>query len=220
MAQAAETESRSNASAKRARLDTECSETEIEVEPTIIDSNSENEAEIVNSNVEDQASPRLPVCVPECVKPYSHWTRMVDVVLKCDAFSKLGHQISWDLPARLGVSDSEALTHISYIVNEGLNSRTDSYKIGISYKPHDRFTKYADYKYLQRMVVACASENPATIAEFEKKAISHFGDDERCQNVSPGGESAYHGLSPFFLYVVFGRCWQFKKGREEAKRMS
>ena len=218
MAQAAETESRSNASAKRARLDTECSE--IEVEPTIIDSNSENEAEIVNSNVEDQASPRLPVCVPECVKPYSHWTRMVDVVLKCDAFSKLGHQISWDLPARLGVSDSEALTHISYIVNEGLNSRTDSYKIGISYKPHDRFTKYADYKYLQRMVVACASENPATIAEFEKKAISHFGDDERCQNVSPGGESAYHGLSPFFLYVVFGRCWQFKKGREEAKRMS
>ena len=219
MAQAAETESRSNASAKRARLDAECSETEIEVEPTIIDSSSENEAEIVNSNVEDQASPRLPMCVPECVKPYSHWTRMVDVVLKCDAFSKLGHQISWDLPA-LGVSDSEALTHISYIVNEGLNSRTDSYKIGISYKPHDRFTKYADYKYLQRMVVACASENPATIAEFEKKAISHFGDDERCQNVSPGGESAYHGLSPFFLYVVFGRCWQFKKGREEAKRVS
>jgi hypothetical protein len=69
------------------------------------------------------------------------------------------------------------------------------------------------------MVVARACENPATIAKLEKKAISHFGaDDGKCQNVSPGGESAYHGLSPFFLYVVFGKRWQFKKGREEAKK--
>ena len=193
---------------------------EIEVEPTEIDSSSENDVVIVNSNVEDQASPKLPMCVPECVEPYLHWTRMVDVVMQCDAVSKLGHQISWDLPA-LDISNSEALTHLSYVVNEGLSySRAiDSYKIGISYKPHDRFTKYVDYKYLQRMVVARACEDPATIARLEKNAISHFGaDDGRCQNVSSGGESAYHGLSPFFLYVVFGKRWQFQKGREEAKK--
>jgi hypothetical protein len=71
--------------AKKARLATESSETEIEVEPTEIDSSSENDVVIVNSNVEDQASPKLPMCVPECVKPYLHWTRMVDVVMKCDA---------------------------------------------------------------------------------------------------------------------------------------
>ena len=67
------------------------------------------------------------------------------------------------------------------------------------------------------MVVACVSENPETIARLETKAISQFRDDERCQNVSPWGESAYHGWSPFFLYVVFGKRWQFQKGREEAK---
>ena len=149
---AAKTESKSNTlrPTKKPRLATESSETEIEVEPTIIDSSSEDLVEIVDSNFEDQASPKLPRCVPECVKPYSHWTRMVDVVLQCNAVSKLGHQISWDLPA-LGVSDSEALTHISYIVNDGLSSRAiDSYKIGISYKPHNRFTQYVDYKYLQK----------------------------------------------------------------------
>jgi hypothetical protein len=105
-----------------------------------------------------------------CLKPYLNWNRMVDVVLQCNAVSKPGHNILWDLPD-LGVSecDPDALTHVAHIINDGLSSRAvDSYKIGITFKPYDRFTKYTDYKYLQKMVVACVSENPDAIARLER----------------------------------------------------
>ena len=128
---------------------------------------------------------------------------MKHVLSKCCEVSKHGHQITWDFPA-YGVceKDQEALTHKSYIVNEGLSCRGYQtgmgFKIGISYKPYDRFTKYVDYKFLQSMVLTCVSEIPHRIADLEILAISHFRNDHRCKNKKPGGESALKRAVAFF----------------------
>ena len=57
---AAESESDTMRPTKKLRLASESSETEIEVETTIIDSSSGDEAEITGSSFEDQASPTPP----------------------------------------------------------------------------------------------------------------------------------------------------------------
>jgi hypothetical protein len=136
------------------------------VEPLPKRARSTDPVIISDSEKEPDVLPEL----PDSVKPYVKWNRMVDVVRQCKAVSKPGHNILWDLP-NLGVSecDLDALTRVAHIINDGLSCRgIDSYKIGISFKPYDRFTKYTDYKYLQKMVVACVSENPDTIARLER----------------------------------------------------
>ena len=68
---------------------------------------------------------------------------------------------------------------------------------------------------MARMVIVFTSENSDWIAQAEADAIAHHRrlgrggmlvnphGDTRCLNRNPGGESAHHGISPFFLYVVF-----------------
>ena len=74
----------------------------------------------------------------------------------------------------------------------------------------------SDYASMARMVSVFTSENSDWIAQAEADAIAHHRrlgrggvlvnarGDARCLNRNPGGESAHHGISPFFLYVVFG----------------
>ena len=96
----------------------------------------------------------------------------------------------------------------------------EKFKIGITFQPARRWTnpKYG-YQVLgyTTMVICYASESSDVIAEMEEGLIALYrvfdrsgqyvqkdrrDGDVRCANRAPGGESAHHGHSPFFLYVV------------------
>ena len=167
--------------------------------------------------VDSEAEPEIEL--PISVLPYKQWTRMVDVVRKCEDVSKPGHNIAFDLP-HVGVCDSDEKMseHIAFVVNDGLSERgITGFKFGISFTPYKRFTQYNDYRHLKKMVICGVSEEPDRIADLETLAISKFRSDDRCRNIKPGGESSDHGMSPFFLYVVFGSYAQFKRGRDAAR---
>ena len=150
--------------------------------------------------------------LPETVMPYKRWTNMkarVRAVLKA-GFTP-SHEVVFDL-----ASPCQAWQpHIDYIVNTGLSVRNVThFKIGISYTPHKRFY-YDDYRLLRRMVVCLVTEDCDLTAQAEIDAIKRYRSDHRCRNVSPGGESHDHDVSPHFLYVVFGNIWQFPPKRSE-----
>ena len=164
------------------------------------------EIEISSSDSEDD--------LPETVMPYKRWTNMkarVRAVLKA-GFTP-SHEVVFDL-----ASPCQAWQpHIDYIVNTGLSVRNVThFKIGISYTPHKRFYNH-DYRLLRRMVVCLVTEDCDLTAQAEIDAIKRYRSDRRCRNVSPGGESHDHNVSPHFLYVVFGNIWQFPKRREPCK---
>ena len=96
----------------------------------------------------------------------------------------------------------------------------EKFKIGITFQPARRWTnpRYG-YQVLgyTTMVICYASESSDVIAEMEEGLIALYrvfdrsgqyvqkdrrDGDVRCANRAPGGESAHHGHSPFFLYVV------------------
>ena len=162
------------------------------------------EIEISSSDSEDD--------LPETVMPYKRWTNMkarVRAVLKA-GFTP-SHEVVFDL-----ASPCQAWQpHIDYIVNTGLSVRNVThFKIGISYTPHKRFYK-DDYRLLRRMVVCLVTEDCDLTAQAEIDAIKRYRSDRRCRNVSPGGESHDHDVSPHFLYVVFGNICQFPPKRRE-----
>ena len=177
------------------------------VPPTEIDdrrSCTPTEIEISSSDGEDD--------LPETVMPYKRWTNMkarVRAVLKA-GFTP-SHEVVFDL-----ASPCQAWQpHIDYIVNTGLSVRNVThFKIGISYTPHKRFY-YDDYRLLRRMVVCLVTEDCDLTAQAEIDAIKRYRSDHRCRNVSPGGESHDHDVSPHLLYVVFGNICQFPPKRRE-----
>ena len=176
------------------------------VPPTEIDrlSCTPTEIEISSSDGEDD--------LPETVMPYKRWTNMkarVRAVLKA-GFTP-SHEVVFDL-----ASPCQAWQpHIDYIVNTGLSVRNVThFKIGITYTPHKRFY-YDDYRLLRRMVVCLVTEDCDLTAQAEIDAIKRYRSDRRCRNVSPGGESHDHDVSPHFLYVVFGNICQFPPKRRE-----
>ena len=121
------------------------------------------------------------------------------------------HEVVFDLAA----PGESWQNHLDYIVNFGLGLRgVTHFKFGISYTPHKRFW-YPDYRKLRMMVVSLCSENCDDTAQAEKTAISRYRTDYRCRNVSPGGESHAHWVSPHFLYVVFGNINTFPRKRSQ-----
>ena len=150
---------------------------------------------------------------------YMHWKRMDDVVWH----TQQEPRITWRLlqPQYLeNVPDNERRarvnTHINVILNENLSTSSNAvFKIGITYLPWKRI-QYYDYASMKRMVISLISEDSGRIAQAEIDAIAQHRrvcrdnlivnpqGDHRCLNRAPGGESAHHGISPFFLYVVFG----------------
>jgi hypothetical protein len=157
--------------------------------------------------------------LPASVLPYKKWNRMMSVALKCEEVSTPRHSIKFDLP-EYGVCDDDEkmITHLTIVVNEGLSERgVTDFKFGISFTPHVRFTHYADYQHLKKMVICGVSEQPDRIGYLETLAIRSFRCDHRCRNIKPGGESADHGVSPFFLYAVFGNAAAFQRGRDASR---
>ena len=67
--------------------------------------------------------------------------------------------------------------------------------------------------FLRQMRVALVTENATLTAEAETLAIERYSRDRRCMNVASGGQSAYHHMSPHFLYIVFGTREQFEMGK-------
>ena len=150
---------------------------------------------------------------------YMHWKRMDDVVQN----TKQDPRIIFRLlqPNFLeNVPDNERRarvnSHINVILNENLSTSSNAvFKIGITYLPWKRI-QYHDYVSMKRMVISLISEDSGRIAQAEIDAIALFRrvdrdnlivnpqGDHRCLNRAPGGESAHHGISPFFLYVVVG----------------
>ena len=150
---------------------------------------------------------------------YMHWKRMDDVVQN----TKQDPRIIFRLlqPNFLeNVPDNERRarvnSHINVILNENLSTSSNAvFKIGITYLPWKRI-QYHDYVSMNRMVISLISEDSGRIAQAEIDAIALFRrvnrdnlivnpqGDRRCLNRAPGGESAHHGISPFFLYVVVG----------------
>ena len=94
-------------------------------------------------------------------------------------------------------------------------TRYPFFKVGLSYKPTNRWTYFPDYKSAQKMVVAYCTDNPDQMGRMEEVTIEKFrkwdrrgrvinpNGDPRCLNRAPGGENKDHGHSPFFCYIVF-----------------
>ena len=95
--------------------------------------------------------------------------------------------------------------HIDEVLHNNLGKcGRGFFKVGITFKPHRR-VEMKDYKRPDRlMVVSLVSESSDAIAAAEICAIERYGKDKRLMNRSPGGESAHHGFSPFYLYCIFG----------------
>ena len=150
---------------------------------------------------------------------YMHWKRMDDVVRHTQQDPRIIFRLLQ--PNFLeNVPDNERRarvnSHINVILNENLSTSSNAvFKIGITYLPWKRI-QYHDYVSMNRMVISLISEDSGRIAQAEIDAIALFRrvnrdniivnpqGDHRCLNRAPGGESAHHGISPFFLYVVVG----------------
>ncbi len=150
---------------------------------------------------------------------YMHWKRMDDVVRQ----TQQEPRITWRLLCpkyleQMPESERRARvnTHINVILNENLSTSSNAvFKIGITYLPW-KHIQYYDYASMKRMVISLISEDSGRIAQAEIDAIALFRrvdrdnlivnpqGDHRCLNRAPGGESAHHGISPFFRYGVFG----------------
>lgn len=53
------------------------------------------------------------------------------------------------------------------------------------------------------MALMFATDVAEETVALERAAIAFFRSDRRCLNRSAGGEGGFHGMSPFFVYVVF-----------------
>ena len=117
-------------------------------------------------------------------------------------------QVSFDLGPSPG---NELLQHAHGRVLEVIDRylsrrRRASFKIGITFQPLQRWAhpgygyKHKGYK---QIIFCFATDRSDDVASLERALIASFKFNTQCRNVSPGGESAHHGFSPFFLYVAF-----------------
>ena len=150
--------------------------------------------------------PPAPLISADSVGPYRRWARMEEVIWKCSFLDNL----YWALAAP-GVDVQQ---HIDFMLNDTLSARLGHFKIGITYLPHDRIFTYCGYaRPDRRMYVVAVSEQPQVIADYEDDAIARYsplhspsGGHPGCHNRSRGELGAYHGMSPFFLYIVIGNA--------------
>ena len=150
--------------------------------------------------------------LPTSVVPYKNWTNMKERVRAClRADFREYHEMVFNLAP----PGQDWQFHLDHVVNEGLSVRgVTHFKFGITYTPHKRFWD-DDYQGLRLMVVSLTTENSDHTADAETQAIARYkGFDKRCKNKAPGGKTAHHGVSPHFLYVVFGTDAQFRKRRQ------
>jgi hypothetical protein len=130
---------------------------------------------------------------------------MAEVVWKCSFFPNL----FW-----AAAPPGECVQqHLDFILNDVLMGRNgrDCFKVGLTFRPFDRIFTYTDYcRHDRSMYVVACSESPDFIAEAEDQAIKRYSLSHSdsghpgCMNRSRGKLGAFHGISPFFLYVTIG----------------
>ena len=101
--------------------------------------------------------------------------------------------------------------HLDFVLNDILSDARGHFKVGLTYLPHDRIFTYRDYcKPDRRMYIVAVSESSDDIADAEDAAIKRYSllhsatGHPGCRNRSRGKLGAYHGISPFFLYICHG----------------
>ena len=182
--------------------------------PTELDSSSDHDDVVVIPDDDSPTStiPGEPVLPPEpapplisieSVAPYRHFNRMEEVILTCSFFDNL----YWAFAAP-GMCLQQ---HLDYVLNEVLCNARSHFKIGLTYLPHDRIYTYSDYcRPDRRMYVIAVSESPDDIANAEDAAIARYSlvhsvsGHPGCENRARGKLGAFHGHSPFFLYLCVG----------------
>ena len=187
---------------------------------TILDLSSDEESDEVR--VLCFKLPAILANFPECVAPYLQWPNMAVRIQQCLEYSRDCHRIEY----QLAPPGQDTHFWIADVLKHGLEIVCGAdicFKIGISYWPANRF-HYCDYRRLPLMVLALVSEQCDFIAREEIAAITQYRKydisgnvvnwqgDHRCMNRASGGESAYHGYSPHFLYCVFGCRKEFVSG--------
>ena len=149
--------------------------------------------------------------MPDSVKPYLHYTNLKDRVLLC--LEHPGYTSAHEMVFDICPPNFDWQNHLNFVLSDGLSVRNcKCFKFGISYTPHKRFMM-DDYLFLRQMRVALVTESAALTAKAEERAIKRYRGDRRCMNVASGGQSAYHHMSPHFLYIVFGTREQFAMGK-------
>ena len=202
---------------KRARS---CTSTEPDCVPTELDEDSSdqdiNEVTVINDDDEGKGKGKGKGNdkgnIPNDLAPYIHWGGMARKYVKCLEASQPGHRILLDLCP----PNADIECHIAFSLDAILSTRRNrdhSFKFGVSSQPGVRWTAFPDYKYLDTMLLVVTSERSDLTASWEIKSISNFRNDARLQNRKPGGENAHCGVSPHFLYIVFGMPYQFERGR-------
>ena len=104
-------------------------------------------------------------------------------------------------------------THACAVIQSMLTAGyIKGFKIGITFVPIWRWHQYKA-KHYKWMILVAVHDNSDVIAMLERSLIAIFRKycpqgilrnpwgHHLCENRNPGGESAHHGCSPFFLYV-------------------
>lgn len=151
--------------------------------------------------------PAAPLDAPlvhlDTVVPYRHYNRMMEVLYQCSYLDNL----YW----ALAPPGADMPQHIDTVLDAVLDDTHLHFKIGITFRPHDRLYTYRDYyRWDRRMYIIGVSESSQVIADYEDDAILSYSlahttsGQAGCRNLSRGFLGAHHGMSPFFLYIVIG----------------
>jgi len=150
--------------------------------------------------------------VDPSVEPWLHFPRMYRIWQQCVG----EYRIKWNLA---DLEECNEIWHgcgfIRYLLWGG--NRHCHFKIGITHTPYKRWS-HPGYGYkamgFHRMTFLYVSENSDDTAAMETALIEIYRyrdrqgnvvgnpGNPRCLNRAPGGESAHHGFSPFFVYVA------------------
>lgn len=178
---------------------------------TIKDVNDVDEAVISISSDDD-------VTIAD-VDTLTHWSNCSERFRVIKRQVATDNRIEWNLPPLTIANNSEAtIAHCRQIIDNVLSHGYIScFKVGISYLPYDRFVS-APFSYTRsgydRMILICIHDDASFVAEMEKSLLRVYRRSGRhgcvnssghplCANVNPGGENAYCGWAPHFVYVVF-----------------
>ena len=151
------------------------------------------------------------------------WTRRTSNFTKVYGDTLCDTAISWQVSGNINAADDlkAQIRHGRSVINDIISQEyLKAFKIGITYKPWLRF-RSRRFGYVNdgwsNMIVICVSDRPDLIAQLERALVSEYRRHDRrgylvnadghfkCCNRAPGGEGAFHGVSPFCCYVVVER---------------
>ena len=182
---------------------TECEDSNEEDDIIVLSSESEVDAHVIGGPMES---------------PVEYWTRVSHRFPAVLAATHADPRIVWSLPAtnKLDSIDFQ-FSHCVEVVETRLDREyLSGFKVGITFTPWDRWSShrfgYRKFGFTELIIMA-ASNSSDDIASLETRLIGKWrrldrrgnftgGGHALCLNRAPGGESAHHGVSPFFVYLA------------------